>query len=49
MRMVEQRNDDIFGCLSSDENEQLGLFLDRLIAHNQGKPGAEVPADDEAS
>lgn len=31
--MVAQRNENIFGCLSKAEQEQLSDFLDRLIAH----------------
>ncbi|MGE0098597.1 MAG: MarR family winged helix-turn-helix transcriptional regulator [Hydrogenophaga sp.] len=33
MRLISQRNADIFGCLSADEQRQLETFFDRLIAH----------------
>lgn len=38
MRLIAQRNDDIFGCLSAREQRQLETFFDRLIAHSQ-RPG----------
>jgi len=37
MRMVEQRNALILGCLDEAEQAQLSAFLDRLIVHNQGQ------------
>ena len=33
MALIERRNDEIFGCLEAAERRQLGVFLDRLIAH----------------
>jgi DNA-binding MarR family transcriptional regulator len=33
MAQVAQRNDEIFGCLSEPEREQLADFFDRLLAH----------------
>ncbi|TFY97296.1 MarR family winged helix-turn-helix transcriptional regulator [Ramlibacter rhizophilus] len=41
MALVEQRNREIFGCLSPREQEQLAALLDRLIAHVQPPPGDE--------
>ena len=35
MRLIAQRNRDIFGCLSAGEQRQLETFFDRLIAHSQ--------------
>lgn len=35
MRMVEERNEEIFGCLNAKELSQLSQLLDRLIEHNQ--------------
>jgi DNA-binding MarR family transcriptional regulator len=35
MRMVQDRNDTIFGCLDAQEVAQLSQMLDRLIAHNR--------------
>lgn len=43
MALIERRNDEIFGCLSAQEQRQLGALLDRLIAHVQRK----ATADDE--
>jgi len=37
MAMVAQRNEDIFGCLSSQEQSLLSTLFDRLIAH--ARPG----------
>ena len=34
MRLIAQRNADIFGCLSTSEQRQLETFFDRLIAHS---------------
>jgi len=31
--LIARRNDEIFGCLSADEQHQLGEMLDRLIGH----------------
>ena len=36
MRLIAQRNADIFGCLSAHEQRQLETFFDRLIAHSLG-------------
>ena len=33
MRLIEQRNADIFGCLSEAERRKLEALFDRLIAH----------------
>jgi DNA-binding MarR family transcriptional regulator len=35
MDMVHRRNQEIFGCLSSAEQQQLSRLLDRLIEHNK--------------
>lgn len=35
MRLIAQRNADIFGCLSAHEQRQLETFFDRLIAHSR--------------
>lgn len=35
MRLIAQRNDDIFGCMSANEQRQLETFFDRLIAHSE--------------
>ena len=35
MRLIAQRNEDIFGCMSPNEQRQLETFFDRLIAHSQ--------------
>jgi len=35
MDVIEQRNKDIFGCLSSAEQAALSGVFDRLIAHNR--------------
>lgn len=35
MRLIAQRNADIFGCMSPNEQRQLETFFDRLIAHSQ--------------
>ena len=37
MAMVQQRNEDIFGCLSDQEQSTLSTLFDRLIAH--ARPG----------
>src|SRR3546814_9534381 len=31
--LIARRNDEIFGCLSPQEQAQLGKMLDRIIAH----------------
>ncbi|MBV7484721.1 MarR family winged helix-turn-helix transcriptional regulator [Bordetella sp. BOR01] len=31
--LIARRNDEIFGCLSKQEQAQLGAMLDRVIAH----------------
>ena len=33
MRLIARRNQEIFGCLSLAQQQQLGQMLDRLIAH----------------
>jgi DNA-binding MarR family transcriptional regulator len=35
MALIEQRNDDIFGCLTAREQAALSELFDRLIAHNR--------------
>lgn len=35
MRLIAQRNHDIFGCLSAAELRQLETFFDRLITHSE--------------
>jgi DNA-binding MarR family transcriptional regulator len=35
MDVIEQRNEDIFGCLSPKEQAALSEMFDRLIAHNR--------------
>jgi DNA-binding MarR family transcriptional regulator len=35
MQVIERRNDEIFGCLSAAEREQLGRMFDRLIERAQ--------------
>lgn len=44
MRLIEQRNTDIFGCLSSAERRQLEALFDRLIAHAHDRLEASSPA-----
>jgi DNA-binding MarR family transcriptional regulator len=39
MALVAQRNHEIFGCLSPDEQRLLGTMLDLLIAHAEGGSG----------
>ncbi|HYG42915.1 MAG TPA: MarR family winged helix-turn-helix transcriptional regulator [Bordetella sp.] len=34
--LIARRNDEIFGCLSKQEQAQLGDLLDRVIAHMAG-------------
>jgi DNA-binding MarR family transcriptional regulator len=34
MKLIEARNQEIFGCLNKEELAQLSGFLDRLVAHN---------------
>ena len=46
MAMIHQRNQDIFGCLTDQEQSALSKLFDRLIAH--ARPGvgtAPCPAD----
>ena len=45
MDVVEQRNKDIFGVLSADEQKQLSTFFDRLI--EQARAGGELAEDGE--
>lgn len=33
MRLIAQRNEDIFGCLSAAEQRLLADYLDRVVAH----------------
>jgi len=33
MALIARRNDEIFGCLSASQQQQLGRMLDRLITH----------------
>lgn len=35
MRVIAERNEAVFGCLSATERRQLGRLVDRLIAHAQ--------------
>ena len=44
MRLIEQRNADIFGCLSKAERRQLEALFDRLIAHADTRQGDSGPA-----
>jgi DNA-binding MarR family transcriptional regulator len=37
MDLIARRNQEIFGCLSRTEQQQLGSMLDRLIEHAQGR------------
>lgn len=41
MRLIAQRNADIFGCLSAAEQRQLETFFDRLIAHSHPQGGED--------
>lgn len=41
MRLIAQRNADIFGCLSATEQRQLETFFDRLIAHSCPQGGED--------
>ncbi len=40
MALIEQRNDEIFGCLSDAERTAFGALLDRLIAQARHDLGA---------
>ena len=44
MRLIEQRNADIFGCLSKAERRQLQAMFDRLIAHAEAQAEGSSPA-----
>lgn len=33
MRLIERRNEEIFGCLTRAEQRQLAVLLDRVLAH----------------
>lgn len=43
MALIAQRNHDIFGCLSADEQTQLSTLLDRLIQHNRTPHPDNIP------
>jgi DNA-binding MarR family transcriptional regulator len=36
MRLIARRNDEIFGCLSLPEQEQLAALLDRVLENTRG-------------
>ena len=40
MRLIAQRNEEIFGCLSAAEQRQLAALLDRVLDH--ARPGARA-------
>jgi len=40
MKLIDQRNADIFGCLTPEERVLLGQFFDRLLDHARQRPGA---------
>lgn len=44
MRLIEQRNEDIFDCLSNAERRQLEALMDRLIAHAAAQAEGSSPA-----
>ena len=44
MRLIEQRNAEIFGCLTKAEQRQLEAVFDRLIAHADARPQGSSPA-----
>ena len=44
MAAIDQRNQEIFGCLSAQERQRLGEFFDRLIAHAQEDDGSQAGA-----
>ncbi|AOF88081.1 winged helix DNA-binding domain protein [Hydrogenophaga sp. RAC07] len=44
MHLIEQRNADIFGCLSKAERRQLQAMFDRLIAHAEAQAEGSSPA-----
>ncbi len=44
MRLIGQRNADIFGCLTKAEQRQLEAVFDRLIAHADAQPEGSSPA-----
>ena len=41
IRLIETRNQEIFGCLSAAEREQLGSLLDRVGRHLQSGPAQD--------
>ncbi len=41
MQLIQQRNDDIFGCLSAAERDLLDTVLDRLVLHLRNSPSAD--------
>jgi DNA-binding MarR family transcriptional regulator len=47
MTLIRRRNDEIFGCLSAAERQQLGELLERLLGHARsscaGKKKAPLP------
>ncbi|WP_310566482.1 MarR family transcriptional regulator [Hydrogenophaga sp.] len=47
MRLVEQRNAAVTGCLSAAEQEQLLALFERMLAHAKAQrpPPTEAPAD----
>jgi DNA-binding MarR family transcriptional regulator len=49
MQLVRRRNEEIFGCLTAQEQAQLGAMLDRLIAHNQSPALLDATPEDEAA
>ena len=36
MRLIARRNEEIFGCLSPAEQEQLAILLDRVLENTRG-------------
>jgi DNA-binding MarR family transcriptional regulator len=36
MRVIARRNEEIFGCLSQPEREQLAAMLERVVEHARG-------------
>ncbi|MGH8809334.1 MAG: MarR family winged helix-turn-helix transcriptional regulator [Noviherbaspirillum sp.] len=46
MQVVARRNEEIFGCLSAAEREQLSDMFDRMIAHAQASTDGAVDDDE---